>query len=265
MKTVIPDIILERYLLKELPARKMEEIDRLVSEDPTLRQRLDALKSSSEEILREYTPEYVGGLIKQKVPAKKMSRSEKIRRISIPALGSAAAMVLLFFILPSEVHKTEHVAVMNNPVKNNPQNDIIFKGEESRLFIFRKTDGSPDELKTGSAAHEGDQLQLGFQTRMTHAVIVSIDGRGNVTLHYPASGSGSSIVGKDRKTLLDRSYRLDDAPSFERFLLVTSDVGITAGYIVSRARGIAADRSKAMAEPLSVSGTKEVSLLLIKE
>jgi len=42
MKTIIPDIILERYLLKELPAQKMTEIARLVSEDPSLQSRLGA-------------------------------------------------------------------------------------------------------------------------------------------------------------------------------------------------------------------------------
>jgi len=174
-------------------------------------------------------------------------------------------MVLLFFILPTAIHKTDSVVSSGNTAKNNQQADIIFKGEESRLFVFRKTTGEPDELKTGSPAHEGDVLQLGFQTRTTHAVIVSIDGRGNVTLHYPPNEYGSSVVEKDKKTLLDRSYRLDDAPSFERFLLVTSDVGVNVGYIVRKARQLAADQPTAMTGSLSISGTTEVSLLLKKE
>ena len=45
----IPDLILEQYRLGELPRAEADRVSTLLSEDPTLRARHDALEQSDEE------------------------------------------------------------------------------------------------------------------------------------------------------------------------------------------------------------------------
>lgn len=56
-----------------------------------------------------------------------------------------------------------------------------------------------------------------------HGVIVSIDGRGQVTLHFPADAGAPTALESGRAVPLSHSYELDDAPLFERFMFVTAE------------------------------------------
>ena len=51
--------------------------------------------------------------------------------------------------------------------------------------------------------------------------LVSIDGRGVATLHFPDDVDPTALA-HGGAMALDHSYELDDAPGFERFLRVTA-------------------------------------------
>jgi hypothetical protein len=67
-------------------------------------------------------------------------------------------------------------------------------------------------------------IRLGYRAAgRGYGAIVSTDGRGNVTLHLPASGGRAATLKAGGTVLLSFSYELDDAPRWERFYLVTAN------------------------------------------
>ncbi|MDE2832664.1 MAG: hypothetical protein OXN20_21310, partial [Gemmatimonadota bacterium] len=67
-------------------------------------------------------------------------------------------------------------------------------------------------------------------------VIVSVDGRGTVTRHLPASGTSAVRLIQGDPVPLDYSYELDDAPKWERFYFLTADASFDVRDVVQVAK-----------------------------
>jgi hypothetical protein len=69
-----------------------------------------------------------------------------------------------------------------------------------------------------------------------HGAVVSIDGDGVITLHFPYTPKASTaLVASAEPVPLAHSYELDAAPGFERFILVTAAEPIDVTALLSRA------------------------------
>jgi len=93
-------------------------------------------------------------------------------------------------------------------------------------------------------------------------VIVSIDGRGSVTVHLPVHGDQAAALASGDTVLLDHAYQLDDAPRFERFHFVTAQAPFAVATVVDAARR-AATTASASELPLAAS-FEQASFLLRK-
>jgi hypothetical protein len=59
-------------------------------------------------------------------------------------------------------------------------------------------------------------------------VVLSIDGRGAVTWHLPPEYPGPAArLGSGVETTLPWSFELDDAPGFERFVMIVASFVLT--------------------------------------
>ncbi|HLT39755.1 MAG TPA: hypothetical protein VK034_25910, partial [Enhygromyxa sp.] len=86
-------------------------------------------------------------------------------------------------------------------------------------------------------------------------VIVSIDGAQAVTLHHPSDAAAEPSLIDGQEIPLAHAYELDDAPGFERFVLVTRDGGpIAVAEVIAAAEQLAADPEQARTAPLSLTG-----------
>jgi hypothetical protein len=279
MKMNISDIMLERYNLEELPPDQMNIVKNALSEDSSVKARLDALITSDAEILSDYPAPFVLGRIREgvKIAADKKAVSKhkglsrrKIFGITFSAVGSLSAVAALFIFIPSATTlNTNPVAVDSIAVQEkkigNTTDVIRTKGKESALYLYKKTGKEPEELLQNSTVLKGEVVQVAFQTRLPYAVIFSIDGRGGVTLHYPLDEAGSPAVERGKKIFLPSAYTLDDAPQFERFFLVTSEVGINAGFVMSKAHEFAKERSASMTGEFNIAGANAESVIIKKE
>jgi hypothetical protein len=254
----ISDITLERYILKELPEERIVEIDSLCSRSSELKTRIEAIKSSNEEILNSYPEEKIAAEIKAKYnilkPGKKISgRSSKqnIRRYIFPVLTVAAA-AFLFFILPA-------IKTSFNDLSINVPGDITRqKGDEAVIYLYRKTNNAVDNLISGSIAKSGDLLQIAYVSKTDkYGVIFSIDGRGTVTLHFPESNTASTKLITGKKISLNNSYELDDAPDFEKFILITSGSNLDVDTILNTAHKFAGNRENAAGKEIELSDLKQ--------
>lgn len=104
-----------------------------------------------------------------------------------------------------------------------PGPDTRAKGAGVTLLLYHKTAAGSELVVPGSVLSEGDEVQAAYLvSERRFAALYSVDGRGTVTVHLPLHGAQAVEVGPPEPTLLPYSYRLDDAPKFETFYLVTS-------------------------------------------
>jgi hypothetical protein len=97
-----------------------------------------------------------------------------------------------------------------------------------------------------------------------YGIILSVDGRGAVTLHAPETGAQSVPLAASGTHALPRAYELDDAPAFERFILVTSSTPFALDEVLAAARALAAS-PQARTAPLPLpEGLTQVSFTLNK-
>lgn len=209
------DLRLEQALLSELPEGVRLPDDQAES--------LAALRRDNEAILDKYPAERVAKEIERRLAAE---RAPRRLWLWSPAVLAPALVLAVLWIGKRPVSPGPDPVGEDAPLVGI-DTDVQLKGQRAELRVYRKPDGqaaaqkSPERLHDGSVVHPGDVLQLSYLAAgQTQGVIVSYDGRGSVELHHPLRGATALLRGGEHA--LPRAYKLDDAPRFERFLLVTT-------------------------------------------
>jgi hypothetical protein len=283
----IPDLMLEQYALGELFGDERARLEERLAADPSLRDRLDALRRSDEEILAELPPAEIAASIRRRMlvaeapsgaaasaGARRQARGRLnyYRAFAFPAAAAvlvmAGAVMVKGFFLPA-------------------RGDVVLaKGGAPGLIVYKKDASGPAPLSNGAQAKAGDLLQIKYAAGSARfGTIVSLDGRGRITWHLPseyagfreyadaaesgASGpaGGSAALAPRLETAgaaLGSAYELDDAPSFERFFILSSNEDFYLS-VVSKALGeLSRGGSPQTADPVLPSGIECKSLLLLK-
>jgi hypothetical protein len=178
----------------------------------------------------------------------------------IPSLAAAAAVVVTASLILIDFGRDSGW----NPFREDATR---IKGTDTRIFIYRKKQGGAEMLADNSRVSEKDLLQIAyFSAGDPYGVILSIDGRGTVTLHYPASLAADTRIDNNRKKLLSSAYELDDSPGFERFIFVTSRKPIDVRAAYRAAETLARNPRAAEKEKLPLDfECSQNSILLRKE
>jgi hypothetical protein len=212
MNSEFSSLSLERFVLEELAPDERRAIARAIETDADLRGRVEVLKASNASIFdRRVKAEAVAAIRERSV-----SRKPARRRGATLAWASYVGMVAILgavFLRPALPDR-------------EPAEVTRLKGAPSVLRVFRKTSTGSEPVASGARAAKGDLVRLGYQTfAPRYGVIVSVDGRNNVTRHWPSRGEQALPLQGGELVLLDQAFELDDAPRFERFYLVTSTHG----------------------------------------
>jgi hypothetical protein len=141
------------------------------------------------------------------------------------------------------------------------------KGLRPHLNVYRQQGDEVELLADGAVAHPGDVLQVAYVAAgATHGVVVSIDGNGMVTLHHPPKETDSTELEESGEIPIPHAYQLDDAPEFERFVLVSGAVPVRVRDVVVAAEAIATDPERAREAPVALPGTlQQYSITILKE
>jgi len=270
-KQHIPDFVLEQYILKELPEKSILEIEELLKQNIDLQKRLKKIETSNAEILRKYPEEVVTSEIKIKYNNEKShnrsfflkiftDKSKTTRRLMFPSLVLAAAAMAFLFILPG-IKQSSNIITMND------MPDTQRSKGSSAIYLYRKSGNKVEILQNGSSARKGDLLQIAYiSDKDVYGIILSIDSRGTVTLHYPLQNAAPAKLVTGKKMLLGNSYELDDAPDFERFFLITANSKLDVKRILNAAEDLARDRKKVLNEKINLDGSiNQISVMVRKE
>jgi hypothetical protein len=256
---------IERYLLGELPPSRMEEISRLIRQNPDLSEEIDNVKRSHAEVMKRHPIEsMLPGILKKYEENRQQARVREraslftLKRLLYATPVVASVLILLFVVFVRDGTRPGFTRI---------------KGEESvdfaktQIIIYRQNPKEIELLDNQSKAKAGDLLQLAYvPAGKTHGVIFSIDGNGVVTLHYPESRNDSSLLKQERKNLLSSAYELDNAPDFERFFFITAMEEIDVTDILKKAEALALSPALAKTGNLKLPYSyHQFSILLNKE
>ena len=138
----------------------------------------------------------------------------------------------------------------------------------AQLLVVRQRQGTSVALRAGDAAAPGDLLQVSYRApEPMFGAVLSIDGRGSVTWHFP-EGESAAALETDALTALPHAYELDDAPLVERFFLITGATPFPLVPIMDAAERLGRD-SAVLADPRSSlslpSGLGQASFIVRKE
>ncbi len=258
-----PDWLLERIALGELPPEELAAARARLAAEPGGLERLAKLEADDGATLTKLPPSQVAAEVARRRRVVEASRSASTPRRWLPALalgvpvaaGLAALMLFTQRELPEEPRQPQVVLLDTTRTK----------GLEPKLLLHRQTQGAPESLADQSQARRGDVLQLSYVSAgKRYGAVLSIDGRGSVTLHFPETLTGSSEL-KGGTVALASAYELDDAPAFERFFFVTSDEPLDVNAVMESARALALSPEAARREPLSLPAPlSQTSLTLDK-
>jgi hypothetical protein len=191
-----------------------------------LRHRLGALARSDEQIQRSDRLALVAARVRQRLAAERTDTKRRgwtlVARWALPVAVTAG--IALMFLLP----RTTFLSTGG---------DERIKGLDAALTLFRQVGAGSETLADGAVAHQGDVIRVGYRAAgKPYGVILSIDGRGQVTMHLPASGEHAVMLGRESTVLLDQAYELDDAPRWERFYFITGEEPFPIAPIVESLR-----------------------------
>lgn len=238
---------IERFVLGELPPAEQGAVARAIAEDEALRARVDAIEASDREILATHPPRVAASVIRKRLADQTSPSAAWKRRAAFAFAASLAVAGVGLGMLRLREERVELPA------------ETRLKGLRPHLGVFRQTPSGVEALGEGALAHEGDLVQLTYQAAgRGFGVVLSIDGRGVVTVHHPRDGRQAARLVPGQEVRLSSAYRLDDAPGWERFVLVTSAAPFDVAPVVEAAARLAASGAPAT-EPLALPSSLEQS------
>lgn len=250
--TKLPDWLVERVVLDEVPAASRARVDS--ADAGELAARVAALRDADAAELAKYPAAPALAEIEQRVARAKRTTRRRRLAVLVGVIGTACVLLVAMRVTRQSNHETL---------------PAVDAGTErakgmARVVAYRHAGDHPELLREDALVKSGDVVQLRYKPEQAkHGVIASIDGAGEVTLHYPATEKGSTALAKETTSLPD-SYALDDAPDFERFFFVTCDEPIDVVRTLNTLRDFAQRTDSATAELRLPEGLEQWSLRLRK-
>lgn len=235
----VPALLIERLHLGELDAAAEARL-RATHGDGKVDAALRALAQSDGTLAARFPADTMTAAITARVAAERRGRG--LPRWLLAGGPAVAALAALLWIAQAPAglpvglpigqaghggHGGDTPGVA--PRAEDTAETVRLKGDGPRVRAYRRRDNpkAPDNpfieaLQEGATVRPGDVLQLGYSSPTPHGALLSLDGRGAVTLLFPARATQPARLPK-ASGLLDFAYELDDSPDFERFYLITAD------------------------------------------
>jgi hypothetical protein len=267
-----PAWLVERAAQGELDSVEVAELRaRLAAEGRSLDDELEQLRRSNRDILAELPRATMGPVLRRRAAARVQPEpGPRLSRL-FPLLAAAGTLGVVMLVARGI---GDHG--FSQPLVDPSVEQTTNKGDEARsprLLVYRQRPGrsaAPDSelLSDGARGARGDLLQLAYDKAPEglYGVLVSIDGAGKVTQHLPEEGvSQAPPLTAFREFHLPSAYELDDAPGFERFMLVTASQPFAVTVVTEAAHALAHRGELARTQPMPLSRSFiQTSVLLNK-
>jgi hypothetical protein len=254
--TATPAWLVERLALGELDAATASDVRRrLAAEGRDADAEIAALAASSRAILEAHPPARVAAAVRARGAAP--PRRGWLLALAPLVVAGAAAFALVARPAPGRpsAGAGAEVALEETTIKG-----------PAAVGVYRHGAGGDERLGDGARAARGDLLQLTYRAGDDRfGALLSIDGRGHVTLHWPEGADAAGRLDGKGEVRLPSAYELDDAPAFERFILVTAEAPFPLATVLAAARALAATPEQARARGLALSAPLHQTSLTLEK
>ncbi len=219
----ISDFKLERYLLGELSEKEMRELQERELSDEIFAARVAEMRLQGKRFVAENP--FVA--LEAKMTAAEQSANDEHNVVSVMWLKVAAALVIALgvfsmVLLNRNVETFDSKDAAMQVAMADVDDGTRIKGMQVSLEVWKKTGDSAVQMVNLGDAHEGDEIQLRYRVpQKCFGMLFSMDGNGTITMHM---GEGNKAIELEpgKMTTLPFAYKLDNAPKFEKFFLLTS-------------------------------------------
>jgi hypothetical protein len=269
-----PTWLIERVAQGELETSEVERIrERLVDEGRSLDDELAALRESNRQLLVQLPRDMMGASIRRRAATADAPPRTSRFRLSLAIAPTLLAGSLALAVVMVRSKSSSDVSQGHRSLPS-PE-EIGIKGDSPslpRLVVYRQKPGqgpglaASERLSDGARAARGDVLQLAYDKAPDglYGVLLSLDGAGRVTQHLPDEGARSSApLTSVREILMPSAYELDDAPRFERFVLITARQPFAVGAALAAAHALTSQGASAQTQPLSLDPSFGQTSLLV--
>ena len=220
----ISDFKLERYLLGDLPEGEMQALREREACDEIFAARVREMREQGERFLAENP----FSAIEDKLENAERSEILPNRSFNTLWLKVAAALVIALgvfsaVVLNRNVATYEGSGTSMEVALADTDDGTRIKGMSASLEVWKKTGDSAVQMVNLGDAFEGDEIQLRYRVpQKCFGMLFSMDGNGTITMHM---GEGDKAIELEpgKMTTLPFAYKLDNAPKFEKFFLLTSE------------------------------------------
>ncbi|MBR2272547.1 MAG: hypothetical protein IJ912_09560 [Fibrobacter sp.] len=219
----ISDFKLERYLLGELPEKEMRDFQERELSDEIFAARVREMREQGKRFVAENPFE----ALEAKMDDVDDSANDEDNVISGMWLKVAAALVIALgvfsmVVLNRNVETYSGESATMEVAMANVDDGTRIKGMSASLEVWKKTGDSAVQMVNLGDASEGDEIQLRYRVpQKCFGMLFSMDGNGTVTMHM-GDGNNAIELEPGKMTTLPFAYKLDNAPKFEKFFLLTS-------------------------------------------
>ena len=232
---MIPDWKLERYLTGDLPESEMREIRELEKKDEIFAQRVKLMREDNAAILRKMPFERLSEKL-DAMPERSNSAGNTVP-VNFRLVKFAAAAAFVLAVVSVALFSQREIAsqgvggqlASDGSVESamavamaDEDNGTRIKGMDARMEVWKKTGDSAVQMQNLDAASEGDEIQLRYSVpEKCYGLLFSMDGNGTITMHMGDNNRAIALE-PGKMTTLPFAYKLDNAPKFEKFFLLTS-------------------------------------------
>jgi hypothetical protein len=235
---MIPDWKLERYLTGDLPESEMREIRELEKKDEVFAQRVKLMREDNAAILRKMPFERLSEKL-DAMPERSNSAGNTVS-VNFRLVKFAAAAAFVLAVVSVALFSQREIASQDiggqlasdgsaesamAVAMADEDNGTRIKGLDARMEVWKKTGDSAVQMQNLDAASEGDEIQLRYSVpEKCYGLLFSMDGNGTITMHM-GDNNRAIVLEPGKMTTLPFAYKLDNAPKFEKFFLLTSKAG----------------------------------------
>lgn len=221
----VSSLKLEKYLLGELPENEMQALRMREETDDIFRAEVKMMREQNRTILEQYPFEEL--MSKMNLAGDDSQGSHAYTFVRIAAAVVVAVGIMAFALVGFMDGRTDEMMYVESQgmevaMAQVDEGDTRIKGLDSRMEVWKKTGDSAVQMTNLDVASEGDELQLRYAVpEKCYGMLISMDGNGVLTVHM---GEGNLAIALEpgKMTTLPFAYKLDNAPRFEKFFLLTS-------------------------------------------